>query len=28
VLDRHLDDEEDIIVPLILDRTEPVLGIG
>lgn len=28
VLDRHLNDEEDIIVPLILDRTEPVLGIG
>jgi hypothetical protein len=27
-LARHLDDEEDIIVPLILDRTEPVLGIG
>lgn len=27
-LARHLDDEEDIIVPLILDRSEPVLGIG
>jgi hemerythrin-like domain-containing protein len=27
-LGRHLDDEEDIIVPLILERTEPVLGIG
>ena len=27
-LGRHLDDEEDIIVPLILDRSEPVLGIG
>lgn len=27
-LGRHLNDEEDIIVPLILDRTEPVLGIG
>ena len=27
-LDRHLEDEEDIIVPLILDRSEPVLGIG
>ncbi len=24
----HLNDEEDIIVPLILDRSEPVLGIG
>ena len=27
-LGHHLNDEEDIIVPLILDRTEPVLGIG
>ncbi|MGB0571745.1 MAG: hemerythrin domain-containing protein [Alphaproteobacteria bacterium] len=27
-LGRHLEDEEDIIVPLILDRSEPVLGIG
>ena len=27
-LGRHLNDEEDIIVPLILERTEPVLGIG
>lgn len=27
-LGRHLNDEEDIIVPLILDRSEPVLGIG
>ena len=25
---RHLDDEEDIVVPLILDRTESGLGIG
>ena len=24
---RHLDDEEDIIVPLILDRTEGRLGL-
>lgn len=24
---RHLEDEEDLIVPLILDRTEPGLGI-
>jgi len=27
-LDRHLGDEEDLIVPLILDRTEGALGIG
>jgi hypothetical protein len=27
-LDRHLADEEDLIVPLILDRTEIGLGIG
>jgi hemerythrin-like domain-containing protein len=25
---RHLDDEEDLIVPLILDRSEEVLGVG
>jgi hypothetical protein len=25
---RHLDDEEDLIVPLILDRGEEALGIG
>lgn len=25
---RHLDDEEDLVVPLILDRTEGGLGIG
>jgi hemerythrin-like domain-containing protein len=25
---RHLDDEEDLIVPLILDRGEEVLGVG
>lgn len=25
---RHLDDEEDLIVPLILDRTEQKLGVG
>lgn len=25
---RHLDDEEDLVVPLILDRTEERLGIG
>lgn len=24
---RHLDDEEEIIIPLILDRTEGVLGV-
>ena len=28
LLVRHLDDEEDLIVPLILDRTEAALGIG
>lgn len=27
-LTRHLDDEEDLIVPLILDRGEPALGVG
>jgi hemerythrin-like domain-containing protein len=27
-LRRHLDDEEDLIVPLILDRTEAALGVG
>ena len=27
-LGRHLDDEEDLIVPLILDRSEPALGIA
>ena len=27
-LKRHLDDEEDLIVPLILDRSEHRLGIG
>jgi hypothetical protein len=25
---RHLDDEEDLIVPLILDRGEQALGVG
>jgi hemerythrin-like domain-containing protein len=25
---RHLDDEEDLIVPLVLDRTEAALGVG
>ena len=25
---RHLDDEEDLIVPLILDRGEDALGVG
>lgn len=25
---RHLDDEEDLIVPLILDRSEEALGVG
>jgi hypothetical protein len=25
---RHLDDEEDLIVPLILDRGEEALGVG
>lgn len=28
VLTRHLDDEEDIVVPLIIDRTEASLGLG
>lgn len=28
LLIRHLDDEEDLIVPLILDRSEEVLGVG
>ena len=27
-LTRHLNDEEDLIVPLILDRTEAGLGVG
>ncbi len=27
-LGRHLDDEEDLIVPLILDRGEDALGVG
>ena len=27
-LRRHLDDEEDLIVPLILDRTEAGLGVA
>jgi hypothetical protein len=27
-LHRHLDDEEDLIVPLILDRGEDALGVG
>lgn len=27
-LGRHLDDEEDLVMPLILDRSEPALGIG
>jgi iron-sulfur cluster repair protein YtfE (RIC family) len=27
-LARHLRDEEDLIIPLILDRGEPALGIG
>jgi hypothetical protein len=27
-LRRHLDDEEDLIVPLILDRGEEKLGVG
>ena len=25
---RHLDDEEDLIIPLILDRSEEGLGVG
>ena len=25
---RHLDDEEDLIVPLSLDRSEEALGVG
>ena len=25
---RHLDDEEDLIVPLILDRSEKALGVA
>jgi hypothetical protein len=28
LLGRHLEDEEDLIIPLILDRTEGALGIG
>ena len=27
-LAQHLGDEEDLIVPLILDRTEAALGVG
>ena len=27
-LQRHLADEEDLIIPLILDRTEAGLGVG
>jgi hypothetical protein len=27
MLDRHLDDEEDLIVPLILERSEGALGL-
>jgi hypothetical protein len=27
-LTRHLDDEEDLIVPLILDRSEEALGVA
>jgi len=27
-LRRHLDDEEDLIIPLILDRTEAGLGVA
>lgn len=27
-LSRHLDDEEDLIIPLILDRGETALGVG
>jgi hypothetical protein len=27
-LDRHLDDEEDLIIPLILERSEAGLGVG
>ncbi|HWC92954.1 MAG TPA: hemerythrin domain-containing protein, partial [Pseudolabrys sp.] len=27
-LTRHLDDEEDLIVPLILDRGEQALGVA
>jgi hypothetical protein len=27
MLGRHLDDEEDLIIPLILERTEPGLGL-
>ena len=27
-LDRHLDDEEDLIIPLILERTEAGLGVA
>jgi hypothetical protein len=27
-LGRHLEDEEDLIIPLILDRGEGPLGIG
>jgi hypothetical protein len=27
-LTRHLGDEEDLVIPLILDRTESALGVG
>jgi hypothetical protein len=27
-LDRHLDDEEDLIIPLILERSEAGLGVA
>ena len=28
LLTRHLSDEEDLIIPLILDRGEAALGVG
>jgi hypothetical protein len=28
LLTRHLGDEEDLIIPLILDRSEAALGVG
>jgi hypothetical protein len=28
LLTRHLGDEEDLIIPLILDRGEAALGVG
>ncbi|HRY27369.1 MAG TPA: hypothetical protein P5558_23595, partial [Geminicoccaceae bacterium] len=27
-LERHLDDEEDLVIPLLIDRGEGPLGIG